>query len=154
MIEVALRLAGLTAIYLLVLASVKPGDAAVGLALAALVLIALRPEVRGRPRRSVRATLAVLGGTALEIALGSWRVVRFCLGRSCRPGSVEIPRGERSTMNVALWALLTTAAPDEIVVDVDDERDVLIVHVIEAGDPDRVREVHRERERRQRRVVP
>ena len=38
---------------------------------------------------------------------------------------------------------------------VDDDRDVLIVHIVDAGDPEGVRERHRrEYERRQRNVVP
>jgi hypothetical protein len=68
---------------------------------------------------------------------------------------VEIPRGDRSNARVALWGVLTGEAPDEYPVDVDAERNVLLVHVLEAGDPETVRERHvRTDERWQRRVVP
>jgi multicomponent K+:H+ antiporter subunit E/multicomponent Na+:H+ antiporter subunit E len=86
---------------------------------------------------------------------GSWRVVRMCLGAPSAPGYVELPRGARSEGAVALWGLLTGEAPDEIPVDVDDERDVLIVQLIDAADPDAVRARHaRTYERWMRRVVP
>jgi multisubunit Na+/H+ antiporter MnhE subunit len=52
------------------------------------------------------------------------------------------------------WGVLTGEAPDEIVVDVDVERDVLIVHLVDARDPDAVRARHRRAyERWQRTVV-
>ena len=56
---------------------------------------------------------------------------------------------------VALWGVLTGEAPDEVPVDVDEARDVLIVHLVDASDPDAVRARHqRAYERWQRRVVP
>ena len=71
-----------------------------------------------------------------------------------RPGFVEIPRGGRSRRAVALWGVVTGEAPDEVPVDVDEERDVLIVHLVDASDPDTVRERHRlAYERAQRKVV-
>ena len=58
------------------------------------------------------------------------------------PGFVEIPRGDRSRHGVALWGVLTGEAPDEIPVDVDERRRVLIVHLVDAGDPAAVRARH------------
>jgi len=85
----------------------------------------------------------VLAMTAADMARGSWRTACFCLRGGARPGFVEIPRDGRTDMDVALWGLVTGEAPDEIVVDIDDERDVLIVHLVDASDPDAVRERHR-----------
>jgi multisubunit Na+/H+ antiporter MnhE subunit len=88
------------------------------------------------------------------MAIGSWRTARFCLRGTGQPGFVEIPRGERSRHQVALWGVLTGEAPDEVPVDVDEERDVLIVHLVDASDPDAVRDRHRRAwENAQRRVV-
>ena len=158
-VRVLLRAVALTAIYLLVLTSAAPGDVLVGGVLAVVVAVALRP--RGPAPRGPAPPLARLGAavgvvvqTVAEMVRGSWRVVRFCLGSSGEPGFVEIPRGERSPGSVALWGVLTGEAPDEIVVDVDETRDVLIVHLVDAGDPDGVRERHRRvYERTQRKVV-
>jgi multisubunit Na+/H+ antiporter MnhE subunit len=88
------------------------------------------------------------------MARGSWRTARFCLSRGGRPGFVEIPRGGRSRHAVALWGVLTGEAPDEVPVDVDEDGDVLIVHLVDASDPDAVRDRHRRAyEDAQRRVV-
>ena len=158
-LRVLLRAAALTVIYLLVLTSAAPGDVLVGGVLALVVAVALRPRgpvPRGPapPLARLGAALGVVVQTVSEMVRGSWRVVRFCLGSSAAPGFVEIPRGDRSPGNVALWGVLTGEAPDEIVVDVDETRDVLIVHLVDAGDPEGVRERHRRvYERTQRKVV-
>jgi multicomponent Na+:H+ antiporter subunit E len=155
MTGVLLRAAALVAVYLLVLTSAKPGDMVIGAALALSISVAQRPR---RPRRSVSRVLTrlrLLAQTAFEMVRGSWRVARFCLGGAASSGLVEVPRGERSRHSVALWGLLTGEAPDEIPVDVDEQRRVLIVHLVDADDPAAVRARHaRTHERWQSRVVP
>lgn len=149
----------LMGVYLLVMTSVKPADAAAGLLLGLAQAQALRPRLPGR--RSAPPSLVgldalgpVLAQTAAEMVVGSWRTVRFCLRGGGQPGFVEIPRGDRSRHAVALWGVLTGEAPDEVPVDIDEERNVLIVHLVDAGDPDAVRERHRRAyERAQRKVV-
>jgi multisubunit Na+/H+ antiporter MnhE subunit len=158
LIGIALRAAVLAGVYLLVLTSVAPGDVAVAALLGLGIAVSLRPHDaqahggRVSSRLAAAASGAVL--TAAEMALGSWRVVRFCLGAPAAPGFVEIPRGDRSDLDVALWGLITGEAPDEIVVDVDEERGVLIVHLVDARDPEAVRARHaRTYDRWQRKVV-
>jgi multisubunit Na+/H+ antiporter MnhE subunit len=146
----------LMGIYLLVMTSAKPGDAAVGLLLGLVLAVALRarPAAALRPVR-VLALVHALALTAVEMVRGSWRTARFCLRGDGSPGYVEIPREGRSRYAVALWGVLTGEAPDEVPVDIDDARDVLIVHLIDASDPDAVRERHRRAyERAQRKAVP
>ena len=149
----------LMGIYLLVMTSAKPGDAAAGLLLGLVLAVALRPRLpRRRPATPTLTRLVAVGEvlalTAVEMARGSWRTARFCLGLGGRPGFVEIPRAGRSRHAVALWGVLTGEAPDEVPVDVDEERDVLIVHLVDASDPDAVRERHqRAYEGAQRKVV-
>jgi multisubunit Na+/H+ antiporter MnhE subunit len=148
----------LMGIYLLVMTSAKPGDAAIGLLLGLAVAIWLRPAGTS-PATPQSAALVALGralaATAVEMVRGSWRTARFCLRGDGNPGFVEIPRAGRSPQAVALWGVLTGEAPDEVPVDVDDERDVLIVHLVDAGDPDAVRERHRQAyERSQSKAVP
>jgi multisubunit Na+/H+ antiporter MnhE subunit len=145
-IGILLRATGLVAVYLLVLTSAMPGDVLIGALLALPVAIALRPR---RPRRPAARTLArvwAAGGlvaqTASEMVRGSWRVARYCLGGQGSPGLVEIPQGDRSRAGVATWALLTGEAPDELPIEVDEQRGVLIVHLIDASDPDAVRARH------------
>jgi multisubunit Na+/H+ antiporter MnhE subunit len=149
----------LMGIYLLVLTSARPVDAEVGLLLGLALALALRsPRAGGRaatPRLAVLPALGrVLGQTAVEMVRGSWRTARFCLRGDGSPGFVEIPRAGRSPHAVALWGVLTGEAPDEVPVDIDEERDVLIVHLVDAGDPEAVRARHsRAYERAQSKVV-
>ena len=146
-------------IYLLVMTSAKPGDAAAGLVLGLGLAVALRPRLPGRrpatpPLTGLVALGPVLAMTAIEMARGSWRTARFCLRGDARPGFVEIPRAGRTRHAVALWGVLTGEAPDEVPVDVDEERDLLIVHLIDASNPAAVRERHqRAYDRAQRKVV-
>jgi multisubunit Na+/H+ antiporter MnhE subunit len=150
------RAAALAAVYLLVLTSVAPGDVLVGVTLGLGVALALRPR-RTTPARfpwpeRLAAAVAVALQTAAEVVRGSWRVARFCVGGRAAPGLVEIPRDDRSRRETALWGVLTGEAPDEVVVDA--RRDVLVVHLVDAGDPDAVRARHRAaHERWQRKVV-
>lgn len=158
-LSVVLRTCGLAAIYLMVLTSLDPGDIAMGLALGLAVVLGLRAHAVDRHEHPpllvmLRAVVAMVATTAREMVVGSWGAVRFCLGGAARPGFVELPRGDRSHRGVALWGVLTGEAPDEYPVDVDDERGVLIVHLLDASDPDAVRERHRlARERTQRHLV-
>jgi len=159
MSRVVIQALVLMGVYLLVLTSASPEDAAVGLVLGVALAFALRPRhADSSPTTPLLSVLVALGpvlvSTAVEMARGSWRTARFCLGRGGRPGFVEIPRAGRSRHGVALWGVLTGEAPDEIPVDVDEERDVLIVHLVDASDADAVRDRHRRAyERAQRKVV-
>jgi multisubunit Na+/H+ antiporter MnhE subunit len=158
MIGILGRAAGLAAIYLLVLTSLHPGDVLVGGLLGLGLVLALRARATARPVVRTRAWLPAAIGlvrqTFGEMVIGTWRVIWFCLGAEGSPGFVEIPRGERSRKNVALWGVLTGEAPDEVPIDVDEERGILIVHLVDASDPDAVRARHAAAfERWQRHVV-
>jgi multisubunit Na+/H+ antiporter MnhE subunit len=146
-IGILARAAALTAIYLMVMTSIAPGDVLVG----GLIGLALAATLR--PRRSTRgpgAALAMIVAagdaalrTAREMVAGSWRVVLFCLGATGSPGFVEVPRGDRTRHELAMWGLLTGEAPDEVVVDVERGGEVMIVHLVDASDADGVRVRHR-----------
>lgn len=147
MTRLLLSALALAAVYLLVLTSLAPGDVATALVIGLVVALGMRA---GRPDAGggglhlrARAVPGLIWETALEMARGTWRVVRFCLERQSASGLVEIPREGRSDADAALWGLITGEAPDEIVVDVDDERDVLVVHLTDASDPEAIRARHR-----------
>jgi multisubunit Na+/H+ antiporter MnhE subunit len=150
------RAASLAVVYLLVLTSVAPGDVLVGIVLGLALALSLRPRRAARPgirrRERLAAAGVVLLQTAVEMVRGSWRVARFCLGHRPGPGFVEIPREGRSRHETALWGVLTGEAPDEVVVDAGSA--VLVVHLVDARDPDAVRARHAAaHERWQRKVV-
>ena len=149
----------LMGVYLLVMTSAKPGDAVAGFLLGLGLAVALRPRAPSRRPTTPALTrlvafVHVVAVTAVDMARGSWHTARFCLRGGGRPGFVEIPRGDRTGPAVALWGVLTGEAPDEVPVDIDEERDVLIVHLVDASDPEAVRDRHRRAyERAQRNVV-
>jgi multisubunit Na+/H+ antiporter MnhE subunit len=159
MSRIVIQALALMGVYLLVMTSAKPADAAAGLVLGLVLAVALRPRLPGRsPATPALAGLLALGPvlaqTVVEMAIGSWRTALFCLRGTGQPGFVEIPRGERSRHSVALWGVLTGEAPDEVPVDIDETRQVLIVHLVDASNPDAVRDRHRRAyERAQRKVV-
>jgi multisubunit Na+/H+ antiporter MnhE subunit len=155
MSRILVRAVALTGVYLLVLTSVAPGDVLTGGVLGLAVALALPVGGAAPSPARLVAAAALLGATAAEVVRGSWRTVRFCLGARCAPGFVEIPRGDRSRHNVALWGVLTGLAPDEVVADVDEDRDMLVVHHIDASDPEAERARHASvYEELQRKVVP
>ena len=153
---IIVRAIGLAAIYLLVLTSLDPYDIAAGLLLGLLVAIVLRPQgeaqmvvrLTGGPRAIAGAILATAG----EMVVGTGRVVAFCLRPDAHPpGFVEIDSDGRTRTDLAFWGLLTGEAPDEVPVDIDEERGVLLVHLVDASDPEAVRaRHHRAHERMER----
>jgi multisubunit Na+/H+ antiporter MnhE subunit len=151
----------LTAVYLAVLRSLQPGDVLVGGALAAAITAAAGralPRGRGAPLAArLRGAPALALGTLADVVRGTWHVARYIVG--CCPrerhGLVAIPRGERTRAGVAAWGLLTALSPDEVVVEVDEARGLLVIHVLDAGRAAAVRARHHTvYARRQRRVFP
>jgi multicomponent Na+:H+ antiporter subunit E len=72
-----------------------------------------------------------------------------------RPGVVAIPIGARSPTGVAATALAVTLSPGEVFVDLDAEGEHMLVHVLDAGDPEATRRRYaRFYERYQRQVFP
>lgn len=152
----------LTIVYLLVLTSVHPGDVLVGAVLSAAIAAAsilARPTTPIGPplTRRLAAAPAFVLGTLADMVRGTWHVALYVLGRRRleSPGIVAIPKGGRSSSGVAVWGYTTAISPDEIVLEADDERGVLLVHLLDARDVPAIRARHeRTYERRQRRVFP
>ena len=152
------------AIYVAMLGSTDPVDLLVGLVLAAAALYAGRgaifdpdpPELPPFGRRLV-ALIPWLLAIAREVVRGVIQVARASVHRRSLPpaGVIAIPIGDRTTPGTGVSALTATLSPGEVLVDVDLERGVIYLHVLDASDPDRVRASHAELyERHQRKVVP
>jgi multicomponent Na+:H+ antiporter subunit E len=153
----------LTAVYLLSLGSVDPLDAAEGLVLATVLSLGLRGRLE-RPQGaglSLAARIAafplLVGGLLVEVLRGTWDVGLRVLGLrpvEC-PGIVLVPIGERTEVGVAVTGLLAGLSPGSMLVEVDSQRQAMLFHVIDASDPDAVRD-HLDRfyQRYQRRVFP
>jgi multisubunit Na+/H+ antiporter MnhE subunit len=166
MIAVLGRIAVLTAVYLLALTSLAPGDVLVGVVLAALVVVTgcwIRIPVEASSRspdvgwtNRLAGVPALIGGTILDMASESWQIAGHCLrGRLPAPGLVEVPIPKPAASSAAAWAIRVGLAPASVVVEVDEGQGRLLVHVPDARDPDAVRHDQlRSYQRRQARVFP
>ena len=162
--KVGLAFLLLVAVYALTLASAHPLDLLAGAVLAAALLIALRrflfagepPAAPGLVKRIVSFPGFALA-VAWEVARGTWLVALVVTGRRplARPGIICVPVGQRTRAGVAATALAVTLSPGEVFVDVDWERDVMLLHLLDASDPDAVRRHHAHfYDRHQRSVFP
>jgi multisubunit Na+/H+ antiporter MnhE subunit len=153
----------LTGVYLLSLGSMDPLDAAEGLVLATVLSLGLRGRLE-RPRGAgpslvgrIAAFPLLVGGLLIDVLRGTWDVALRVLGLrpvEC-PGIVLVPIGERTELGVAVTGLLAGLSPGSMLVEVDSQRQAMLFHVIDAHDPDTVRD-HLDRfyRRYQRRVFP
>lgn len=159
-----LALAGLVATYLLVLGSVDPYDVTAGAIVAVGVLFAFRRFLgyhrRGRVERPLGRLVALVPFLVVvlrDIVVGTWQVAATVLHLRplVRPGIVAVPFGRRTDQGVLVSAFVATLSPGEFLVEVDHERRVLLMHVLDARDPDGVRARHEAfYERWQRPVFP
>ncbi|HEV2820847.1 MAG TPA: Na+/H+ antiporter subunit E, partial [Solirubrobacteraceae bacterium] len=137
----ALRLVSLTVIYALALASFAPADLATGLVLSAGCLVAVRGlhSAEDAPAGDIARRLAffpvLFAAVTGQVARGVSTMSLIVLGlRSLRrPGLVEVPMGGRSESGMAAAAVLTTLAPGDVVLDVDLERQTMLIHTIDAS---------------------
>jgi multicomponent Na+:H+ antiporter subunit E len=153
----------LTGVYLLSLGSMDPLDAAEGLVLATVLSLGLRGRLE-RPQGAgpslvgrIAAFPLLVGGLLIDVLRGTWDVALRVLGLrpvEC-PGIVLVPIGERTELGVAVTGLLAGLSPGSMLVEVDSQRQAMLFHVIDAHDPDTIRD-HLDRfyRRYQRRVFP
>lgn len=154
----------LTLVYALVLASFEPWDLAIGAAVSGVLFFAARgylfgdePEMGGSLPGRVAAFAPFAVAVVWEVVVGTWEVALVTLHLRAleNPGIVAIPIGERTPTGIAVTALVMTLSPGEFLVEIDWERKVMLMHVIDATDPGTIREKHGEFYRRyQRKVFP
>lgn len=166
MTRTILAVAGLAAVYALMLVSLDPVDIATGALIASLVLLGLRRFLRSAgdrtwgPMELVRRTARLPGFAAVVMAdtiRGTWDVTLVVVGLrpADRSGVVEIPFDGRTPSGAVVSGLTATISPGEVLIDVDEQRRVILLHVLDARDPDAIRAKHRDRyERWQRGVAP
>ena len=157
----------LTLVFCLALASSDPWDILIGAVLGVVVLALFRdalPGIPGKPTRELpslptRTLYFVLFGgiTIWEILIGSARVAAIVVGlrKLDHPGIVAVPIGDRSRFGVVVTGITTSLAPGSILLDVDWDRKLMLIHVIDASDPDKVRaDMQHLYDRYQRKVFP
>jgi multisubunit Na+/H+ antiporter MnhE subunit len=151
----------LALVYCLAVGSVRPLDLAMGVLVGYLVLRALRlalePVPLGEFVRRAAAFPAFAWAVLLEVATGTVQVTLIVLG--LRPpasaGIVAVPLDERTRTGVAVSAFALTLSPGEVLVEIDWESRQMLVHAVDARDPQALRARHRRLyERYQRPVFP
>ena len=157
----------LTIVFCLTLASYDPWDMLIGAILGSIVLAIFHdalPGIPGKPARELPSLPSRIvnffpfaGITVWEILSGSLRVAAIVIGlrKLEHPGIVAVPIGERSKFGVMVTGVTTSLAPGLIVLDVDWDRHLMLVHVIDASDPDQIRaDMQALYDRYQRKVFP
>ena len=160
----AFSLVLLTLVYALVLASFSPWDLAFGAILSGVLLYTLRGYVfGGKPAplpgllKRVIAFWPFLFAVVRDTLVGTWQVTRVTLNlnRMEKPGIVAVPIGERTPIGVAVSALVTTISPGAVLIDVDWDEGVMLIHAMDAADPEEVRRSHEHfYQRYQKQVFP
>lgn len=154
----------LAVIYLLTLASSDWVDLLFGVLFGTLLVAGLAGRLSGAPAGGRPPIMTRIlgfpifaGAVIADVLAGAWDVTLRVVGlrRLEAPGIVRVPIGDRSDRGVAISALATTLSPGTVFVDVDHERGDMLLHVIDASDPDAVRaQLQRFYDRYQRRVFP
>ena len=100
---------------------------------------------------------ALIFGTLVDLAVSTWRTALWCLS----PRRTHVRTGDRAdpavrcAVGCGAGGCGSGITPDTVVVELDEERGRMLLHVIDASDPDAVRSEQLDSyERRQRRVFP
>lgn len=108
-------------------------------ALLAIVVPRLTRPFWPDPPRLVRPgqALRFLGVFALDIVTANWRVARQVIGPLHRlsPAFVEVPLDLRDPFVATLLASVVSLTPGTLSIDVDRQRWILLIHALDAPDP-------------------
>ncbi len=162
MTRYAAAVLGLTLVYALALGSFHPLNLLFGVGLSAALVVTSRrfvfgdgPDGRASLLRRVVAFVPFSFAVFREIVVGTWEVtlVTLHLRPLKSPGIVEVPIANRTPSGVAVWAVVTGLPPGSVFVDVDGERGVALIHLLDASDPEAFRRQQEEFYRRYQRGV-
>ena len=140
---------GLSVIYSMFLLSAHPWDLLAGAVIATGVLLLFKRHLFGKEREPLTglgqravALLRFAWFVTLDVNQGIWTVLVTVLGLRplVRSGIVSIPIGERTPNGVVVTAWAVTLSPGSVLIDVDWERQVMLFHVIDATEPDKLRQ--------------
>ncbi len=145
-----LLILGLTAMWLLLVGSVSPGQVLLGLAIATAMTLGFRAVRPLHPRiRRPLAALKLLCHVAPDVLRSNWAVGRIVLGltggRQIRSGFVDIPLALRDPHALAVLAVIVTSTPGTVWADLSQDDAVLTLHVLDLRDPQAVRDMIKQR---------
>lgn len=129
----------LTLVYLALTSNLQPSNIVVGVLLAVLALVLIRPERKTMsPRdypRSLMALVRYVATLAADLVISGLQVARVVLTPSLpiRPGVIAIPSDTKSDLGLALSAHAITLTPGNLVVETD-VAGVMYTHCLDATD--------------------
>ncbi len=146
----------------MVLASFHPWDLFFGAMFSGALVYAFRSFVFGGQPNPLTglagrtaAFLPFVVAVVWDVLKGTWEVALITLHIKplVEPGVVKLPVGERTPTGVAVLGLVTTLSPGAFLIEANDE--FMLIHVIDASDPDAFREEREDfYQRYQRKVFP
>lgn len=164
MILILLILALGAVTYALTVASFAWEDLVFGFGLTSVLLMMFRTVLLPKPLPSSIQVLSSLLAfpvfalvTVREIITGTWLVARHVTGLRPleHPGIVRIPIGTRTPVSRAMAGYVITISPGTFLIGIDDDTDEMLVHAIDASDPDAIRHSYQTlHQRYERHVVP
>jgi multicomponent Na+:H+ antiporter subunit E len=155
-------------VFALTLASFDPWDLLIGLVISVAVLLLFRPLLESHrlthgsrpeppPWRRIVGFLPFVIAVLWEVLIGTWQVglITLHIKPIANPGIVTVPIGDRTPIGVAVFGIATTLAPGTLLLDIDWRNHVMVIHTIDASDPDGFRAAQtRFYDRWQRHVFP
>lgn len=129
----------LALVFLAVVGGAAPADLAVAAVVGAGLSFLLRPVYvhAGSRRDSLRSLPRFLRRLLGEVVRGTWNMLLVVLGRRSwrRLGYVRVPRAGRTELGVVVTGLTAGLSPGTVLAALEDGGEVLVFHVIDAGDP-------------------
>lgn len=120
----------------------------VGSGITAALMHIFRAQIVPRPLPPVGLSMHILLYTPVlfyylfvDILRGTWQVMKVSLGIEPlrRPGIIKYPIPTKSHYGAGPVGYFITLSPGSFLVDIDWEENVLLVHVLDASDPDALR---------------
>lgn len=137
-----------TAIFCMMVGDFSWQNLLVGAGLSAALMHIFRAQIVPRPLPPVALSMHILLYSPvllyylfIDILRDTWRVMKFTLGIEPlrRPGIIKYPLPTTSHYGAGPVGYFITLSPGSFLVDIDWEENVLLVHVIDASDPDQLR---------------
>lgn len=141
-------LAGFVLVFNLTVGDFSWQNSLVGFVLSVALMWLFRKQIipRPLPRNDFALHLVIYAPVlfwylVVDIIRGTWQVVMTTLGIHPlrNPGIVRVPLGAHSLYGVGPVGFFITLSPGSFLVEIDWEEKQMLVHVIDASDPDRVR---------------
>jgi multicomponent K+:H+ antiporter subunit E len=134
----------LVVVWMLLLNSLSLGGLVLGLALGTVIPLLTAAWWPDRPKlRSLRAALGYVGIVLWDVVVANVAVARIVLfkpNREMKPAYITIPLDLRQPEAITLLAGTITMTPGTVTAELSADGGALLVHALDAPDPDAVRD--------------